>query len=198
MQNFKALFSRELPKLEPYIDDFISIVNLLDTMGFDYQIDIASGAGFEYYTGMTFQLYKGEEKIGGGGRYDALVPLMGGRKVPASGFALYLDQLMNLLPRATSAMSPVHQILIKVDTDEPESLKESFTAAKCIREAGYVAELSLGAQQMAESRWTLTVQGKQPLFVLIDGITNKRFGVQTITEVLALLEETGAGKAGTT
>ncbi|GAG29771.1 unnamed protein product, partial [marine sediment metagenome] len=62
LKNLKALFTRDLAGLEPYIDDFASITGLLDVLGCDYQIDIASARGFEYYTGVTFQLSAGEEQ----------------------------------------------------------------------------------------------------------------------------------------
>ena len=88
-----------MPEISPPLDDFLKTVALLDELGLKYQINIASGAGFEYYTGLIFQLFIGEEKVGGGGRYDALIPSMGGGDVPASGFALYLDRLMELSNR---------------------------------------------------------------------------------------------------
>ncbi|MCK4369021.1 MAG: histidine--tRNA ligase family protein, partial [Dehalococcoidales bacterium] len=86
-KKLKALFAQDLPEFKPYIDDCTNIAELLEALGCDYQIDIASGRGFEYYTGVIFQFFKDEEKIGGGGRYDALIPLMGGEDTPASGFA---------------------------------------------------------------------------------------------------------------
>ena len=82
----------DLPELKPQIDDFVFIADALQSLGYDYQIDIASVRGFEYYTGVIFQLFVNDEKVGGGGRYDALIPAMGGRHTPASGFALYLDR----------------------------------------------------------------------------------------------------------
>ena len=82
-------------------------MTILDELGLKYQINIASGAGFEYYTGMIFQFFTGGEKMGGGGRYDALIPSMGGGDVPASGFALYLDRLMKLVkPEAMRPSAP--------------------------------------------------------------------------------------------
>ncbi|GAI49934.1 unnamed protein product, partial [marine sediment metagenome] len=84
LKNLKALFNHSLPELELHIDNFINIADLLEAMGYRYQIDITSGRGFEYYTGIIFQLFSGEGKIGGGGRYDALIPLMGGGDIPAS------------------------------------------------------------------------------------------------------------------
>jgi len=184
LKNLKALFAQDLAGLEPYIDDFMGIVGLLDALGYDYQIDIASARGFEYYTGMTFQLSTGEEKIGGGGRYNALIPLMGGRDIPASGFALYLDRLMNMVKTETLAKPLAQRILIRA---APEAVTEGFSTASRLREAGYVAEFDLGGQKSADFRWTLDIQSKVPLFVLTDTVEHKRFEVQTSTEVLTLL-----------
>jgi len=190
LKNFKGLFTQNLPELDSSLDSFISIVDLLEALGYNYQIDIASGRGFEYYTGMIFQLFMGKEKVGGGGRYDALIPLMGGRNVPASGFALYFDRLMNLVKPATSAQPLAQRILIK---PEPETIKQGFNMANRLREAGYVAEFKLEGQQPADLKWLLNVQGKAPLFILTDRLNNKRFEAQSADEVLALLEEKGNG-----
>lgn len=184
LKKVKALFAQNLPELEPCLDDFINIVDLLETLGCDYQIDIASGRGFEYYTGMIFQFFIGEEKIGGGGRYDALIPLMGGRDIPASGFALYLDRLMNLVTPEVLAKPQAPRILIR---PEPEAMKQGFGIASCLRDAGYVAELHLGGQEPANLRWTVEVRSKAPLFILTDQLKHKKFEAETSAEVLKLL-----------
>jgi len=185
LKNLKAVLTRDLAGLEHYIDDFISIATLLEVLGYDYQIDIASARGFEYYTGMTFQLYTGGERIGGGGRYDALIPLMGGGDIPASGFALYLDRLMNMVRPGTSAEPLAQRILIRVESGV---VKEGFQVARSLREAGCVVELDLGSRELADFRWTLDVQSKAPLFILTDLVEHKTSEGQTTAEVLALLD----------
>lgn len=195
LKNLKALFARSLPELEFPLDDFINIVDLLETLGCDYQIDLASGRGFEYYTGVMFQLFRDKENIGGGGRYDALIPLMGGKDVPASGFALYLDRLMDLVKPETLAKPPAPGILVRV---EPEVMEAGFSLAGCLREAGYPAQLYLGGQQPANLRWTIDVQSKAPLFLLTDRVRRRKFEIQTVDEVLTLLGEgEGADKNST-
>lgn len=184
VKSSKALITQNLPELESYIDDLINITDLLQALGCDYQIDIASGRGFEYYTGVIFQLFMGEEKIGGGGRYDNLVPLMGGKDTPASGFALYLDRLINLIKREAPSEPLAQRVLI---TAEPEVIKEGFSIASCLHEAGYVAELQLGGRELASYRWRLDVQSKAPRFVLTDQIKRQKFEAQTTDEVLAWL-----------
>jgi histidyl-tRNA synthetase len=184
LKNLKALFTQNLAELEPPIDDFISIVDRLEALDYEYQIDIASGRDFEYYTGVIFQFFVGGEKVGGGGRYDALIPLMGGEDTPASGFALYLDRLMNLVKPEILAEPSGQRILIRA---QPEAVTESFTMASRLREAGYEAELDLGGRELASLRWTLDVQNKAPLFILTDQVEHRKFEAQTADEVLKLL-----------
>ena len=184
LKNLKALFTQNLAEVEPPIDDFISIVDRLEALGYEYQIDIASGRDFEYYTGVIFQFFMGGEKIGGGGRYDALIPLMGGKDTPASGFALYLDRLMNLVKPESLAEPSGQRILIRA---QPEAVKGGFDIANRLREAGYVAEFNLGGQELTNLRWTLDVQNKAPLFILTDQLNHRKFEVQTTDEVLKLL-----------
>ena len=52
---------------------------------------------FEYYTGPVFHFYANGVKVGGGGRYDGLVGLVGDTDVPASGLALEMDVIAPLL-----------------------------------------------------------------------------------------------------
>ena len=58
--------------------------------------------GLEYYTGIIFDInYKSESEsihLGGGGRYDELVQIFGGKKrVPALGFAYSLENIQKAL-----------------------------------------------------------------------------------------------------
>ncbi len=184
VKKLKALFAQDLPEFKPYIDDFTNIAELLEALGCDYQIDLASGRGFEYYTGVIFQIFKGEEKIGGGGRYDALIPLMGGKDTPASGFALYLDRLMNLVKPEALLKSQGQRVLIRA---KPQAAKEGFSLAARLHEAGYRAEFYLGAQKQADFDWTLDIQSKSPKFILTDLVKHQKIAAQTINEVLKIL-----------
>ncbi len=194
LQNLKGLVNRSLPEIKPQLDDFIRIVAALEALGCDYQIDITSGTGFEYYTGLIFQLFVGEEKIGGGGRYDALIPAMGGSNVPASGFALYVDRLMNLVKPVSVAESKSRRILIRGQFAAPEALKQAFDIAGRLRKAGYTAELELDGRDPADFRWLLELQAKPLKLMLQDRVKNRRFEAKTVVEILKILEAEGAGK----
>lgn len=183
LRSQRGLLQKMMPGIGSSLDDFLKTVSILDELDVKYQINLASGAGFEYYTGMIFHLLIGKEQIGGGGRYDALIPSMGGGNVPASGFALYLDRLLKLLKTETVLTSPVKRVLIK-----GSDAKEIFKTADALREAGYIAELDLDGQK---ADWTLEVKSGGAL-TLVDKAKSKKTDVKSINEVLKLLEAKGA------
>jgi histidyl-tRNA synthetase len=178
----KTLLCRALPEIKTSLDDFLKTIAILENLDIKYQINIASGAGFEYYTGIIFQFFIGKEKIGGGGRYDALIPSMGGGDVPASGCAIYFDRLIKLLKPEAVLLSATKRVLVK-----GSDAKESFKVASALREAGYIAELDLDGQS---ADWTLEVKSGRQL-TLIDK-TRKKIDVQSVAEVIKLLEVKGA------
>ena len=66
------------------------------------RLDLSFVRGLTYYTGMVFEFLGGpggEYPIGGGGRYNDLVKAFGGPDVPACGFALYVDEVSQILAR---------------------------------------------------------------------------------------------------
>ena len=191
LKNLKALSVQNLPEIGPCLDNLIDIVDVLEALGDKYQIDIASGAGFEYYTGVIFQFFIGQEKIGGGGRYDALIPAMSGGNVPASGFALYIDRLMNSIKPETLVGPPTPRILV---TAEQKMLKEAFDTAHLLRESGYVVEIGLGDREPPGLRWTLDIRSQGPGFILWDKARCAKIEVRSIEEVITCLEDRNARK----
>ncbi len=183
LKNFRSLFGGGLPELEAPIDEFIGTVSLLESLGYKYQIDIASGRGFEYYTGLIFQFFVGKDKVGGGGRYDDLVPLVGGPGVPASGFALNVDALMDLVKPDVGGKETA-RVLIKA---APEALTFGFGVLNLLQEAGYVAEIHFGGEEPSRPHWTLEVKNESPRFILDDSRQQNRFELETVDEILDAL-----------
>lgn len=83
-------------------------------------VDTKITRGFDYYTGMVFEVFDTDESnrrsLAGGGRYDNLLSLFGGEKIPAVGFAMgdvtvrdFLET-HNLLP----AYAPATELMIAI------------------------------------------------------------------------------------
>ena len=184
LENVRALLGEALPRFEPSLSNLINIAELLSAMDCPYQIDIASGRGFEYYTGVMFQLYVSTERVGGGGRYDDLISLVGGPPVPASGFALYVDQLMDLVKMEER---PCHRILVQSQGSDAKGTKSCFEVARSLREAGYLAELDQGRKAVGDYRWVLSVLS-EGLFRLTDQTTGKKSELTSAAEILKIME----------
>ncbi len=192
LRNLKTMFSSSLPEFIPALDNFIGIVDLLTAMGFKYQIDIASGRGFEYYTGMIFQIYSGDAKLGGGGRYDALIPLMGGDRTPASGFALQMNTLMNEIELPQFSEKQANKILINMKNDKPNQVQSAYRIAENLRAAGFIASIQVDKEDRTEFRWMIDVDDKSAEFVIYDLSNKRKLTAGTVGEILKLL----GGKGG--
>jgi histidyl-tRNA synthetase len=189
LHNVRASFPKASRDFKSSLEDFLSITTLLDNLGCSYEIDIAAIHGFEYYTGICFQFLAAGEKIGGGGRYDKLVPLMNGEDVPACGFALYVDPIMKLLPLGKKKKGK-SGILIKGRELTPEIVKACFALAESLRDAGYPAELGFTGRKESNYRWVVLVSGKEPSpFVLTDCIQRRRREVSSMAEILKVVRK---------
>jgi len=182
VENLRGKLLPSIPELAPYLDELSRIASLLTGLGFSYRIDFTSGKGFEYYTGVIFGFYSSGRRLGGGGRYDELIPLVGGKNVCASGFALYIDELMDLLRE----MPRPERVLIRAK--DAEGLKPSLALARQLRGAGYIAEFDLGYRKTADFRWVVNVSGKDKI-ELLDQSGGKKRRKSSVAGLVKLLEE---------
>lgn len=180
VENLRGVFLPSFPAVGPSLDEMARIADLLTDLGCSYQIDFTSGRGFEYYTGIVFGFYSSGKRLGGGGRYDELIPLVGGRSVSASGFALYIDELMNLLKE----LSPRERILVRAKA----AVKSRFEVARLLRDAGYIVELDLGYRETSDFRWIVDLR-REGGVELTDRVSGKKQRKSSPAELLKLLEE---------
>ena len=187
LNNVRALTTQSSPDFKSSLEDFINITTLLDSMGCNYEIDTKAMQGFEYYTGACFQLSAGGKKVGGGGRYDNLVPLMNGEETPACGFALYVDPIMGLLP---SKKEDKANILVKGEELSSEIANNCFTLAGLLRNAGYHTEVDFTGREESDFRWVILVSEKKPSpFVVIDCRQKRQRKAVDAVEIFLILRQ---------
>ncbi|MDD5290201.1 MAG: histidine--tRNA ligase [Patescibacteria group bacterium] len=89
---------------------FVKVLEHLDAAEVVYSLNPRLVRGLDYYTRTTFEVYLSEEvaklapedarvALGGGGRYDGLMEILGGRKTPALGMAGGVERVINVLRR---------------------------------------------------------------------------------------------------
>lgn len=92
-------------------DHFRGVLEYLDSLDIAYELNPLLVRGLDYYTRTVFEfqgLREGaQSSLGGGGRYDGLVELLGGQPTPAVGFGIGVERVMleleaeNVLPEPT-------------------------------------------------------------------------------------------------
>lgn len=81
---------------------FRNVLEYLDELNIPYILNPHLVRGLDYYTKTVFEVVMEEDEsrqnsLGGGGRYDDLVKLLGGKSTPAIGFAIGLDRIVELM-----------------------------------------------------------------------------------------------------
>jgi len=80
---------------------FIQVLEYLDELEIPYALNSNIVRGLDYYNRTTFEIWLNDEEgsrqsaLGGGGRYDGLVELLGGPATPGIGFALGVERFIN-------------------------------------------------------------------------------------------------------
>ena len=78
--------------------NFTQVKKYLDQMGIAYEVNPRMVRGLDYYTGTTFEFIHADlgaqSGIGGGGRYDGLMEILGGQSLSGIGFGLGVDRAL--------------------------------------------------------------------------------------------------------
>lgn len=151
LANVRSAFLPRVPDLAGPLDELATIGGALDGLGVPYTVNLALVRNFEYYTGPVFQVEAGGVRLGGGGRYDGLAALVGGRDAPATGFMLDMNALLRLLPDEGEGAARV--VAVRAARATPASLAAAFALARAARAAG----LTVRTAEEAGAPLTVTV-----------------------------------------
>ena len=132
---------------------FAAVRAHLDELGIAYRIDPRLVRGLDYYTRTTVEFYRQGESgqqqaLGGGGRYDGLVELLGGRPTPGIGFALGLDRVMLALDgRSPAHLSDGEPLAVVVGAD-PAATAVRLRIATLLRAEGLAARSDIAVRRL--------------------------------------------------
>lgn len=122
VQSCKTI-AHDAPSQLDYLDPpcqahFDSVKNYLNQMGIPFQINPRIVRGLDYYTNTAFEVvYAGigaQNSLAGGGRYNGLIEQVGGKSVPAIGFAGGFERLLLALEaeKADLGAQPVPDLYV--------------------------------------------------------------------------------------
>jgi len=107
----------------PVIEDLVAVASCLDRLGgVRWEFDPTLVRGMGYYTGQVFEIVKPgvSFSLAGGGRYDQLIGKSLGYDVPACGFSLGFERIVDLLslPPSREAVA----VLVEADVPVADAL----------------------------------------------------------------------------
>jgi len=136
-----------LDRLDPAdAEHFERVKALLDRNGVSYDLDPTLVRGLDYYTRTVFEFecdrLGAQSGIGGGGRYDGLIELIGGPSTPACGWALGVDRIALALEDTDAAEreKPREGVFVVADED---GRARALALVTELRRAGIRADLDL-------------------------------------------------------
>ena len=136
----------------PACDDHFARVRAgLDALGVPYALDHRLVRGFDYYTRTTFEFASGalesaQNGIGGGGRYDGLVEMLGGPPTPGIGIGIGIERLLLACDaEGVFPVAPVPLDAFVVDTTDGAAARD-LTAE--LRAAGLSADRAFDGRSM--------------------------------------------------
>ncbi|MEO8349642.1 MAG: histidine--tRNA ligase [Acidobacteriota bacterium] len=110
------------------------VERLLAEAGIPYRDDPTLVRGLDYYTRTVFEVSSGDlgaqDALLGGGRYDGLVASLGGPPLPAVGFAIGEDRLLQVAP-----LAPPRRACVVVLPQGPDDVAEATRIARQVRVA---------------------------------------------------------------
>jgi histidyl-tRNA synthetase len=131
------------------LEHFATVRALLDQAGVAYEVDATLVRGLDYYTRTVFEFESAElgaqSGVGGGGRYDRLVELVGGPPTAGCGWAAGVERILLAAERPPVAAPPVDLYVTYVGDDLRVA---AFALAGEARRAGLRAQLELAGRSL--------------------------------------------------
>ncbi|KRO30961.1 MAG: histidine--tRNA ligase [Candidatus Nanopelagicales bacterium] len=157
-------------------ENFEQVKSALDSLGIAYQVNPRMVRGLDYYTGTTFEfVHSGlgaQSGIGGGGRYDGLMELLGGSKLSGIGFGLGIDRILLALEAEAETGQLLPGELKYIDLyvialgDQARSM--CFTLVDSLRKEGFVVEQNFGDRSLKAAMKAADKSGARFAIVLGD------------------------------
>jgi histidyl-tRNA synthetase len=149
--------TREVMKTAPLLVDrltaedrehFETVQSLLTAADVPYEIDPTLVRGLDYYTRTVFEFTSdvlgAQSAVGGGGRYDGLMELIGGPATPGVGWAAGIERMLLGVGEVRAPEPPV-DLFVAYDASRG---RDAFKVVTRTRRAGRAAQMELAGRSL--------------------------------------------------
>lgn len=141
---------------------FQSLIHYLQALDISYVLNPRLVRGLDYYTKTVFEIQPleggSQSALGGGGRYDDLIAMLGGKPTPAIGFATGIERIvLNLKSQNVVVPGPAKPTLFIACMGDAARI-EALKIAASLRDANVSVIVSTGDRSLkAQLRQANTV-----------------------------------------
>lgn len=141
------------PRLFDFLGDesrahFDGVCQRLADAGIEYRLNPRLVRGLDYYNSTVFEWVTdrlgSQGTVCGGGRYDGLVELLGGKPAPAVGFAIGVERLLDLWEQTVPA-EPVPECEVYIVHQGEQAQRLAAKVSETLRDAGLDVIVHAGA-----------------------------------------------------
>jgi histidyl-tRNA synthetase len=129
---------------------FAEVCDLLGVAGIPYDIDTTLVRGMDYYTRTVFefesQALGAQSGVGGGGRYDGLIEMIGGPPTPGNGWAAGVERILLAAQPPPDVAPPVDLYVANAKKDDGHVA--AFALAAEARRAGLAVQQELAGRSI--------------------------------------------------
>jgi histidyl-tRNA synthetase len=181
--------------------NFEAVQRYLTAMGISFTINPRMVRGLDYYTGTTFEFIHpdlgAQSGIGGGGRYDGLMEILGGQSLSGIGFGLGVDRaLLAALAEKTLPEDEFTSDLFLIPLGD-SAMEYALKIAQDLRASKISVELAFGDRSLKGAMKAADKSGARYVVVLGDSeleegtLSLKRMsdGVVTSVKIAELRQE---------
>ncbi len=166
---------------------FAELQSHLDALGVTYRLEPGLVRGLDYYTRTAFEFYlpgrEGQQQaLGGGGRYDGLIELLGGRPAPGIGFGLGLDRVALVLEQVAPGEPGdvnVAPEAVVVSADPNDTMGRLVVATR-LRGEGIAARADLGRRKLGRQMEAAGRDGAHFAVILGDELADGQVQVRDL------------------
>jgi len=137
------------------VDNLWKILELIKDSGEQLEVLVEAGfaRGLEYYTGMIFESYVPglDIALGGGGRYDKLIELFGGKPIAAVGVAQGIDRIVLALTEQKGAQEPSKERSVAIISVKDECMAKAMELSAILRNSGLPVEVAIMGRSISKA-----------------------------------------------
>ena len=182
---------------DPCREHFEGVRSLLDALAVPYEIDPRLVRGLDYYTRTAFEFVvagrEGQQQaLGGGGRYDGLAELLGGRPTPGIGFGVGLDRTLIALEEQGVEAPPSGPLVAVVGFEDDHA--DRLRVAETLRDAGLAVRPDTSSRKLGKQLEAAAKAGATWAAIVGEELRDGRIGLKNLAtgeQETVALEEAG-------